>query len=152
MTQAQEFWQYSVAIYADTAVTKACLLWQDQFDADVNIILACAWLGSRSQLISEQQLKALCASTAEIQRHGVQPLRSVRRFAKSRLSDQLYQQLKQVELAVEQHQQGQIEDFIGSLQFSLAVDSCAALRENLGVYGTILGVSQQDIAQLISVF
>ena len=41
----ERFWQFSLKTYAKTGVKSACLKAQDDFGADVNLLLLCCWLG-----------------------------------------------------------------------------------------------------------
>ncbi len=42
---AAELWRFSLAIYAKPDVPPACLVLQDQFGRDVNVMIYSCWLG-----------------------------------------------------------------------------------------------------------
>ena len=41
---ADEFWQFSLEVYARPQVADLCLVLQDEHGFDVNILLLCLWL------------------------------------------------------------------------------------------------------------
>ncbi|MBK8158597.1 MAG: TIGR02444 family protein [Rhodospirillaceae bacterium] len=76
---ADDFWEFSLALYCREAVAAACLSLQDRRGADVNLILAVCWLARSGYLASEGALNAACLATESWSEGVLKPLRSIRR-------------------------------------------------------------------------
>lgn len=80
-----EFWRFSLAVYASPGVAEECLTLQHRLDLDVNVLLFAAWLGwSRHIALSAQDLQAVAAEVRPWHETVVKPLREVRRLIKHR--------------------------------------------------------------------
>jgi len=80
---AHPFWDYSLHLYGLPGVEEACLVLQDEFDLDVNIVLLCLWTGTEGpgQLTATEMTE--CISRGGLwQREVVQRLRYIRRTLK----------------------------------------------------------------------
>ena len=75
------FWSYSLREYRRAAVEPACLALQDE-GANVNLLLACCWLGSSGRRADRRRLRRLLNAVASWQEQVVVPLRQVRRSLK----------------------------------------------------------------------
>jgi uncharacterized protein (TIGR02444 family) len=109
---ADEFWAFSLALYARPGVAAACLRLQDERGLDVNLLLLCCWLARSGRgRLSEDDLAAAEADATPWRRDVIEPLRAVRRAFKG-LSDaaspSLYAELKQLELRAEREEQRQL--------------------------------------------
>ena len=78
------FWRFSLAVYAAPGVADECLALQDARGIDVNVLLFCAWLGSRRIVLTEADLAAIEATVRPWRDQVVGPLRGVRRDIKAR--------------------------------------------------------------------
>jgi uncharacterized protein (TIGR02444 family) len=78
------FWRFSLAVYAAPGVADECLALQDARGTDVNVLLFCAWLGSRRIVLTEANLAAIEATVRPWRDQVVGPLRGVRRDIKAR--------------------------------------------------------------------
>jgi uncharacterized protein (TIGR02444 family) len=76
---ADDFWEFSLALYCREAVAVACLSLQDRRGADVNLILAVCWLARSGYLTSEAALNAARQATDPWSEGILKPLRLVRR-------------------------------------------------------------------------
>jgi uncharacterized protein (TIGR02444 family) len=77
------FWEFSLAVYANTAVQRECLDLQDRHGVDVNLLLHCAYVGAvHHALLSASGIAEAKAAVEEWQREVVRPLRSARRALK----------------------------------------------------------------------
>jgi len=76
------FWRYSLATYRDPAVAAACLALQDHWNADVNLLLYCGWLGQGGRLVSKRHLRMAMAKVQPLQTEIIGPLRGARRTLK----------------------------------------------------------------------
>ncbi|MDY0872733.1 TIGR02444 family protein [Dongia rigui] len=76
---ADDFWEFSLAIYCREAVANACLSLQDRRGADVNMLLAICWLARSGYAVSDAALESGLAATAPWAESVLRPLRAVRR-------------------------------------------------------------------------
>src|SRR5258708_35868944 len=105
---ADEFWAFSLALYARPGIADACLRLQDPHGLDVNLLLLCCWLARRGCRLSAADLAAAEARAAPLRARVLEPLRAARRALKTMPGSgaaALYAQLKQVELAAEREEQ-----------------------------------------------
>ena len=76
--------QFALAVHQSEGVPAACVLLQDRFDLDVNVLLLAAYVGAvRGQTFTPDSLEAVRAVTDPWQRQVVRPLRAVRRRLKT---------------------------------------------------------------------
>ncbi len=107
------FWDYSLGIYANPGVADACIALQDEFDLDVNILLACLWFSAAGPgRLDSDQIRDLLGRTRDWQYKVVKPLRTVRRYCKKEpvtlpdsLRDAFRPRLQAVELDAEHVEQ-----------------------------------------------
>lgn len=72
------FWDYSVALYRQPGVERACLDLQRRHRLNVNLVLFCCWLGARGIEIERDWLARTSAICERWQTAVVRPLRQVR--------------------------------------------------------------------------
>jgi len=108
------FWDYSLAHYARPEVAQCCLTYQNQYGANVNLMLFCCWLGSSGVRLERQELVEVQVLIKPWDSQAIQPLRMVRRFMSSSplSSDVMMSQLQQVELMAEQVIQDDLFDWV----------------------------------------
>lgn len=127
------FWQFSLEFYAQAGVPALCLELQDDFNADVNIVLFCCWLGINGCRLKAENMVEVLVMCDEWRERCVVPLRQVRRFMKQRSDcEPLRMQVKTVELEAERYQQNFLYQFALSTGLSakpLELENYA--RENL---------------------
>jgi uncharacterized protein (TIGR02444 family) len=147
---AEEFWAFSLALYARPGVAEACLHLQDAHGLDVNLLLLCCWLARRGCRLSAADLAAAEARAAPLRTRVLEPLRAARRALKTMPGSgaaALYAQLKQVELAAEREEQRVIV-----APWSGSAASCDQGMEdaiNLILYFSIRGVAPELGEELI---
>jgi|TARA_B100000315_G_C14589145_1_gene594778 uncharacterized protein (TIGR02444 family) len=108
------FWNFSLDFYGREGVADACLKLQDQFGADVNIVLYCCWVAvERAEILEKAELVEIMAVIEPWQTGVVQRLRQIRQEMKQNqsinfgeLSDELRQAIKSCELDGEKIEQG----------------------------------------------
>lgn len=105
---AENFWHFSTAHYDRFGVKDACLELQDQYTADVNLLLLGVWLRQNRIALSLNTLEALLATSLDWQQQTLEPLREERRKSKS--DPKLYKQALGEELAAEQKEQHALID------------------------------------------
>ncbi|TNF36101.1 MAG: TIGR02444 family protein [Gammaproteobacteria bacterium] len=95
-----KLWDYSTQIYQLADVESSCLLLQNRFDADVNILLYCCWLGEQGIELNASDIDKLVSSTQPWQHSMIKPLREARRMMKQHIialpGDQLEQTLANI--------------------------------------------------------
>ncbi|MCV6606058.1 MAG: TIGR02444 family protein [Porticoccaceae bacterium] len=103
-------WRYSLALYSD--IEPWCLQMQDEYGADVNLLLLCCFAGDRGCRLSSPQLEEARQCIASWQQHLVEPLRQLRRQLPSAPLDKHYSSARQLlldaELNAERHSQNQL--------------------------------------------
>lgn len=117
---SDEFWAFSLALYARAGVPERCLRLQDEGGLDVNLVLFCLWSGlSRGAPPAPvwPQILRLAEIWAEI---VVVPLRRIRRAMKGGFApeeaallqaDAVRSEVKRLELAAEERQQRALAGF-----------------------------------------
>lgn len=122
-----DFWRFSLAVYGQRPVAGECLALQDKFGLNINLLLFCAWLGSRGIVLSRDDLEGASRSIASWHDHVVRPLRGVRRHMKSRHEDvsEMRAQVRQVEIEAEQVEQAMLFAYAQSIASRVERDAVA---------------------------
>ncbi|WP_420404030.1 TIGR02444 family protein [Nisaea sp.] len=106
------FWAYSLATYAKDSAAAACLDLQDGKELDVNLLLLCCWLGSRSVKLTRGDVRRAIKLADEWAGPVIAPLRAVRRHLKPLSADPdlaaFRKQVAALELSAEQFQQARL--------------------------------------------
>lgn len=102
------FWDFSLALYASEAVAQHCLALQDDWDADVNVLLYGIWLAHHGIVWTDEAIKALQAEFDPWRKVTLVPLRTVRRRMRFQTRHRYYNFLKDLELRAERHQQDRL--------------------------------------------
>lgn len=140
-----------MSVYGCTGVAKACLDLQDQYNADVNLLMAAHWLASRHLKWRNDDVAELAGFCAEWRVHCVLPARRLRRFLASCRQEALYQQAKELELAVERRQLEMIEEWIASRPLEHGQGDLVAY--NVGCYLRMLpGADGRDLLAVLPGF
>lgn len=106
LLNADELWQYSLEHYP--AVDGLLIELQDKYQLNINLFLLCGYAQQQGCAIDELQLENLTAQCQRWQQQLIAPFRTLRRSLKARLSQQEYQAMLTMELALERHQQHQL--------------------------------------------
>jgi uncharacterized protein (TIGR02444 family) len=157
MQDSTAFWQFSVALYAAPGVSHACIQLQDQWQANVNLMLWLVWLEQRNQSVEGDVITQAEAAIAPWHTQTLQPLRELRRHLGSQRStpnhdnscpvkDELYQQLKAAELLAEKIQQRTLVELSSQLSFSPAERP----GRNLGRYFDHLQIPEVERGDLLA--
>ncbi len=141
-------WQYSLAVYGRPAVAEACLALQDEHGADVNLLLCGCWLATAGRRWSETELAELCALSRP-QREHIAAMRTLRRSLKDAAPAPVYQQAKQLELALERWQQDTLWHYWRERQSTGGDDFAAAATANIGGYLATLGAGAAKCEALL---
>jgi uncharacterized protein (TIGR02444 family) len=155
---ASSFWTFSLKVYAEQAVANVCLSLQDQFDADVNVVLFMLWSAARGRRLSLQEIGDIIDLVRPWQIQVVRPLRVARRSLKIPPSDwplqeieALRQRVKADELEAERLQQQVLGHFAQTNEIGQPDTVHTASRANLQNYANLLNVAFPDEAVSILV-
>ena len=80
-----DFWNYSIQVYQIPEVEQACLKLQNNFQADVNLLLYCCWAGENKVPLTMDNIQQLII-TAQPWQNIIQPLRDSRRLLKDEVT------------------------------------------------------------------
>ncbi|MGK0297624.1 MAG: hypothetical protein ACI9XC_001234 [Gammaproteobacteria bacterium] len=76
------FWNYSIKAYSQDGVPNACLILQDKFELDVNMILFCCWYGITNGNLSKELFCHCHEYCRTWSTKTVKPLRNIRTWLK----------------------------------------------------------------------
>lgn len=117
--QSQNFWNFSVDLYAQARVADACLDLQNSYGLDVNMLLFCYWHGVNLGVFPPGTLGQAWEFSQSWKKEVVQPLRNVRHWMKEQANahstfnlpqfEALRSRIKFDELAAEKYQQEFLE-------------------------------------------
>ncbi len=116
------FWDFSVRTYRTDGVPDACLSLQNDYGADVNMLLYCCWIGACIGQFDHDLFARASAFSTLWAEHVVVPLRSARTWMKQTGCDtepvptdacmQFREEIKSVEFAAEKMQQQVLESLV----------------------------------------
>ena len=134
---ADALWSFSLALYGRPGVPAWCLDLQDAHGADVNVMLALLFAGTRGVRLDESAVDALDAAVRGWRDDVVIPLRGVRRRLKTEEGDAqaLRTTIKGAELTAERLEQQALAAHLGPLPDApRAAAARAAAAANLAHY------------------
>ena len=150
------FWDFSVRTYRTDGVPDACLSLQNDYGADVNMLLYCCWIGACIGQFDHDLFARASAFSTLWAEHVVVPLRSARTWMKQSGCDtepvptdacmQLREEIKSVEFAAEKMQQQVLESMV-SIDQSWSDTPEQILEEviaNLNLYAAYAGIKTCD--------
>jgi uncharacterized protein (TIGR02444 family) len=132
-----EFWRFSLAIYGQAEVTEECLALQKAIGIDVNLLLFCAWLGTRAVALTDKDIEKISAAVAGWHESVVRPLRGVRQWMKALNRDELEnlrERVKDIELGAEQIEQAVLFAHSKRIQGRVGADRHEAITRNVNQY------------------
>ena len=160
--QEHAFWQFSLAVYSDTAVAEACLALQNDYQLDVNMLLFCCWVATQqSQPLTEKALHDALTTVSSWQYEVVQPLRYLRQHLRNyypsntvarEQAEQFRNGLKQLELEAEYVEQTMLLEQLPNSDIDThkalaATDVGKHMAANLNRYCALCGVEQNAVLQ-----
>ena len=120
--EIESFWDFSVRTYRTDGVPDACLSLQNDYGADVNMLLYCCWIGAYIGQFDGELFARASAFSTQWANQVVVPLRSARTWMKHTGCDtepvptdacmQLRDEIKSVEFAAEKMQQQVLESLV----------------------------------------
>ncbi len=151
------FWRFSLWYYQIPGIARACLAWQDNHGADVNILLFVIFLGDAGRYLSVDDIHRIDRSVTEWRARAVQPLRDLRRLLKDGLqpvasahSEALRNNLKACELHAEQLQQEALERLFPVASVGTPGRSIDTVRNNISAYATLLGSVPGGLVEVLA--
>ena len=79
-----ELWDYSTHIWTLPDVEDLCIHLQTEYDADVNLLIYCLWLGEKKRRLNEDDLQVML-DTVKPWQTMIKPLRDSRRMMKQQM-------------------------------------------------------------------
>ncbi|MBB3048561.1 uncharacterized protein (TIGR02444 family) [Litorivivens lipolytica] len=101
-------WQYSLLVYSQPPVHRLCQKLQDEYGADVNLLLSACWLGKRGIVWSPEQVADMVKHSQAFRSDYLLQLRALRRKMKQHAPPNIYQEAQRFEMALERWQQDDI--------------------------------------------
>lgn len=135
-----EFWDFSLEVYDRPEVRKLCLDLQDNYGADVNMLLFACWLGHTGRgTVTVSAWRAMILRLTKWREKVIKPLRSVRRILKDEhlALPAMKEQVFKCEIDAEHIEQLILEKEWGSTRRSVISGSSLRARdmiENLAAY------------------
>ena len=108
-----DLWQYSLAQYPK--VSALLLPLQDDYQLNINLFLLCGYAQSLGCAIDDMQMQQLLAQTKSWQDDLISPFRRLRRELKAQINELQYQQMLNMELALEKEQQWRLVNSLPEL-------------------------------------
>ena len=150
------FWDFSVRTYRTPGVPDACLSLQNDYGADVNMLLYCAWTGAATGVFDGELFNRASEYSALWVDNVVIPLREARTWMKHTGCDSdpvptescmaLREEIKTVEFAAEKMQQEVLETFV-SIDRDRADEPARIVEDvaaNLMLYLDLLDIQADD--------
>jgi uncharacterized protein (TIGR02444 family) len=132
-----EFWRFSLAAYGHDDVAEECLRLQQSLGIDINLLLFCAWLGTRGIALSKAEIEAASSAVTAWHENVVRPLRGARQYIKKleRTDLESYRtKVKGMELDAEQIEQAMLFAHSKTFQSSHADNKLEATAQNIKNY------------------
>lgn len=134
-----ELWAFVTGVYAASGTEKVSLKLQDEFGADVVMVLFLVWLGLGGKQVNLQEMEALRDMAVPWQQAVIGPQRRVRRQLKKlkgRRAEEKYAAAKSSELAAERRELASLLSaaLAWGFAFDLGAGSKAAAKANLRSY------------------
>lgn len=117
MLQAKAFWDFSLALYSDKSVEQQCLLLQNRYDLNVNILLLCCFLDRCELRLSNSNIASMLNKISDNQER----LRAFREKRLAKKNTSAYPTLLEQELDIEKQQQTMLIDELNSLNLTSGI-------------------------------
>ncbi|WP_420549772.1 TIGR02444 family protein [Curvivirga sp.] len=147
--QGNPLWEFSLKAYSKDKLAQNCLLLQDDYHLDVNLILLFVWTGLSGAKLTDESTETLIRHAKAWRETAVEPLRNIRRGLKSdvgavtkTMSNHLREDVKALELAAEKIQQDMLMDVVVKLP---AVNAREGDRKSVARRNLLTYIQQQNI-------
>ncbi len=137
--EPDDFWQFSVDIYARAGVADACLRLQDRDGLDLNLVLFCLWCGATGRALETQALQAAVAACRPWREQVLLPVRAIRRRLRGGIehapgTDAFRAEVKALELQAERMQQDLLRQLAPA---AMQAPSVALATQNFDAYARV---------------
>lgn len=156
------FWQFSLAVYSDSKVQKSCLQLQNDYDANVNLLLYCCWLAKAVEPLAQHELATACQLVAPWHRDITMALRKIRKLRQQFNCDlpwnkDFFKQILHDELLSECYQQHLLYELVKSRQTAIPVANgqqayiylCWLFVDEQRVIDSLLAEQLRDFVRLV---
>lgn len=135
-------WPFTLAVYGEPGVSQACLLLQDRYRADVNVLLLAAFAAGQGHHVGAAEIGLIDEAVHRWRGEVVEPLRVIRRALKESLAAMarhveaaaFRERLKALELAAEQFEQALIADVLAGWPVPRGESSVASALAGAAAY------------------
>lgn len=144
-----EFWDFSLDVYKRPEVSKLCLDLQDNYGADVNMLLFACWLGHTGRgTVTVSAWRAMVLRLTKWREKVIKPLRDVRHMLKDELlaPPRMKEQVFNSEIDAEHIEQLILEKEWGTTRRSNVASSTHRAKdmlENLAAYLKAENIAQE---------
>lgn len=147
-------WEYSLAVYSKPSVDTLLVQLQDDYGADVNMLLLAFFQAKNNLRLNTDDYQFLLKQVAGWQSNAVVPLRSVRRYLKNNDSvdvQKIREKIKTVEVEAEAWQQSLLFEAIKNQSYEAGEnDFSADALHNIKCYSALWpGVDWEDISAIV---
>ena len=163
MSTGDNFWNFSLAVYRQSGVPDECLALQERLGADVNLLLLCAYLGAKQNvLLDSNDIESVAAASSAWHVDVVRNLRAARQALKpweegrdQRLQDNaraLRSAVKKLELDAERIEHDLLADWANERGFTPSSPEIAVpanIRTLLTYYARQNTDTEQDTMALL---
>ncbi|SDJ60407.1 TIGR02444 family protein [Ferrimonas sediminum] len=105
MISHESLWQFGDKIWQQPQARQLCLLMQDEYQIDPNLLLLAILMEHEQMFLDGAKFTTLRKAKDEWEERMVGPYRQLRKLAKSSLPDDSYRQMLEVELVMEKRSQ-----------------------------------------------
>lgn len=143
----EDLWNYTCNLYGEAEVEAACLSLQNNYSADVNVILFLCWLGSQEIFINNHKnLPSIVEVSRQWQKDIIEPLRHLRKQIGAMQgldAKKVKSSLLRSELEAEKSEQLALLSLITPSQIDSApthsnAEKHKAVRQAIGIYFEII--------------
>ena len=124
------YWRYSLTAYAATDVRALSLHLQDDYKANVNLLLLGGFVGHSGQMLAARDWSSIAERIAPFNRRYTQRIRNLRQRVQPLTAAECYQQLKTLELQAEQLEQQIIATACDPSMYSMPITRQNGVPEN----------------------
>ncbi|MGK0498495.1 MAG: hypothetical protein ACJAYG_000124 [Oceanicoccus sp.] len=139
-------WDYTLSVYGKDGVSPILIRLQDEYGADVNLLLCACWLGGQGQLLNADGWRTLVQASAKWRAEGIIPLRALRRFLKGQAGlEEFRERVNQLEVDAEQWQHQLMLEALDELEPQASTADDAAQQNLLSYIQSLPGVETAQV-------
>jgi uncharacterized protein (TIGR02444 family) len=133
------FWQFSLTLYKNDLVQSTLLTWQNDVNANVNLVLLCAMLNQQKITLTQSQIMAQHTKVSDFSNQYTKPLRALRHRYKEDMDSiegypTIRQKLLDAELIFEQQEQSLLLGILTQWLAEQTEHTPPEFHDNLNLY------------------